>query len=135
MNPQLYPALIEQLLAAGAHDAYLIPVIMKKGRPGILLSVMADRSALERITAVIYRETTTIGLRIRDIGRRKLPRRSLEVRTRFGTIRAKAVVRDGREVLAPEFDECRRVASERQLPVLEVMRLIESELNPGEPPS
>lgn len=128
MNPQLYPYLIEQLLAAGAHDAYLVPIIMKKGRPGILLSVMVDTSKLDAAIQCIYRETSTIGLRLQHIGRRKLPRRHLEVKTSFGMVKAKAVVRDGREVISPEFEECKRIALEKQLPVLEVMRALEREI-------
>jgi pyridinium-3,5-bisthiocarboxylic acid mononucleotide nickel chelatase len=129
MNPQMYPYLIEQLLAAGAHDAYLVPIIMKKGRPGILLSAMVNSSKLDAAIQCIYRETSTIGLRLNHIGRRKLPRRHLEIATSFGTVKAKAVVRDGREVVSPEFEECKRIALEKGLPVLEVMRTIEREIS------
>lgn len=131
MNPQVYPHLIERLLAAGAHDAFLIPIIMKKGRPGILLSVLADRSRLDDIAACIYSETTSIGVRVFEAGRWKLPRRLLEVQTSFGTVRAKAVIRNGKEIIQPEFDECRRIAGERQLPVLTVQKQIERELSEG----
>lgn len=129
MNPQLYPYLIEQLLAAGAHDAYLVPIIMKKGRPGILLSAMVHTSKLDAAIQCIYRETSTIGLRLHHIGRRKLPRRHLEVSTSFGMVKAKAVIRDGREIISPEFEECKRIALEKQLPVLEVMRTLEREIS------
>ncbi|HEX9156494.1 MAG TPA: LarC family nickel insertion protein, partial [Syntrophales bacterium] len=129
MNPQLYPYLIEQLLAAGAHDAYLVPIIMKKGRPGILLSAMVHASKLDAVIRCIYRETSTIGLRLQHIGRRKLPRRHLDVSTSFGTVKAKAVIRDGREVISPEFEECKRIALEKHLPVLEVMRTLEREIS------
>jgi hypothetical protein len=129
MNPQVYPFLIEELLAAGAHDAYLIPIFMKKGRPGILLCVMADASRLDLISNLIYRHTTTIGLRIQQIGRRKLPRRALEVQTRFGKVRAKLVIRDGKEVVAPEFDECKRIATETGAPILEIMRQLEQDID------
>ncbi len=127
MNPQLYPFLIEELLQAGAHDAYLIPIIMKKGRPGILLSVMTGKKQLESIVSIIYRQTTTIGLRIQHIGRRKLPRESLEVQTSLGTIRAKLVVRDGKSVVTPEFEECKRIARETGRPLPEVMRILEQD--------
>jgi len=131
MNPQAYPYVIERLLQAGAHDAYLVPVVMKKGRPGILLSTMAERRHLDAIVAVLYRETSTIGLRIQQSGRLKLPRRHLEVRTSFGTVKAKAVVRDGREVVAPEYEECRRIAAEKNIPLLDVMRRLEQEIREG----
>jgi uncharacterized protein (TIGR00299 family) protein len=128
MNPQVYPYIIEKLLAAGAHDAYLVPIIMKKGRPGILLSVMVEKSKLDAVTHIIYTQTSTIGLRIQEIGRRKLPRRELQVQTRFGTVRVKAVLRNGKEVLAPEFDECKRIAEEHGLPVLQVQQELVKEL-------
>jgi uncharacterized protein (TIGR00299 family) protein len=128
MNPQIYPFVIEQLLAAGAHDAYLVPVIMKKGRPGILLSALVERARFDAVAAVIYRETTTIGLRVQSIGRRKLPRRHLEVSTSFGVVKAKAVIRDGRNFVMPEFEECRRIAVETGLPLMDVMKQLEKEI-------
>jgi uncharacterized protein (DUF111 family) len=131
MNPQAYPFVIELLLGAGAHDAYLAPVIMKKGRPGILLSVLVGRAHLDAVIAVLYRETSTIGLRIQQTGRRKLPRRHLEAVTSMGTVKAKAVVRDGKEIVTPEYEECRRIAQERNIPLLEVMRILEMELRGG----
>jgi hypothetical protein len=131
MNPQAYPYVIDLLLRAGAHDAYMVPVIMKKGRPGILLSVMAPRRHLEAVIGLLYRETSTIGVRVQQTGRRKLPRRHLEAVTSLGTVKAKAVMRDGREVIMPEYEECRRIASERNLPLVEVMRTLEKELREG----
>jgi uncharacterized protein (TIGR00299 family) protein len=128
MNPQIYPYLIQKLLAVGAHDAYLIPIIMKKGRPGILLSVMTPKSKLDTVSQTIYRQTSTIGLRIQNVGRRKLPRREIEIQTQFGTVKAKAILRDGNEMISPEFDECKRIAEERGIPVSEVQRALNSEL-------
>jgi pyridinium-3,5-bisthiocarboxylic acid mononucleotide nickel chelatase len=128
MNPQMYPYLIEKLLAAGAHDAYLVPIIMKKGRPGILLSVMVSKSQLNAITSLIYAQTTTIGLRIQEIGRRKLERRERHVQTQFGQVRTKMVIRDGKEILTPEFEECKRIADERNIPLLEVQQALLREL-------
>jgi hypothetical protein len=128
MNPQVYPYVIEKLLAAGAHDAYLVPIIMKKGRPGILLSVMTPESKLDAISQIIYTQTSTIGLRIQPVGRRKLPRRELEIRTQFGIVKAKAVLRDGKEMLAPEFDECKRIADEQGMSVMEVQHALNVEI-------
>ena len=128
MNPQLYPVVIDRLLRAGAHDAYLIPIIMKKGRPGILLSVMVPRPVLTQVTQVIYRETSTIGLRLIPVGRRKLPRRHLEVTTSLGPVRVKAIEREGQEIFLPEFEECRRLADEHGLAVQDVLHLLEHEL-------
>jgi uncharacterized protein (TIGR00299 family) protein len=127
MNPQVYPFIIEQLLSAGAHDAYLVPIIMKKGRPGILLSVMTEPSRLSDVSALIYRHTSTIGLRIQRVGRRKLPRRSVELQTSFGPVKAKVVLRDGREVRTPEYEECRRIAASTGLSILDVMKQLDRE--------
>ncbi len=129
MNPQVYPHLIDQLLKGGAHDAYLIPVVMKKGRPGMLLSVIADPSALNLIVECIYRETTTIGLRIHHVDRKKLPREIVTVNTSFGVVKAKSIIRDGVRALAVEYEECRRLAGERDMPLLTIMKQLEQELS------
>jgi len=128
MNPQVYPYLIEKLLASGAHDAYLVPIIMKKGRPGILLSVMVNSTKLDDIVNLIYQQTSTIGVRIQHVGRKKLPRRQLEVHTSFGLVKAKAVAREGKEIITAEFEECKRIADDRNLPLMEVMRQLENEI-------
>lgn len=128
MNPQVYPWLIERLISAGAYDAYLIPIIMKKGRPGILLSAMVPRTRVDNISSLLYAETSTIGLRISPIGRTRLPRTLVEVATTFGPVKAKAIVRNGRERLAAEFEECKRIARERNLPLRDVMTALEREL-------
>lgn len=129
MNPQAYPYVIDRLLAAGAHDAYCVPIVMKKGRPGILLSVMTPRSRLDPVIAILYGETSTIGLRVHSIGRMKLPRHQIDVNTSFGIVRAKAVLRNGKEIVTAEYEECRRIAAERQLPLLEVMKQLDAEIS------
>lgn len=131
MNPQLFPQAIEQLLASGALDAYLVPVIMKKGRPGILLSALVERPNLDPVVETFFRQTSTIGLRIQPVARRKLPRREVVIETPYGPMRAKAVVRDGKEVIAPEFEECRRVAEEQRIPLRDVLRAVEAALGTG----
>lgn len=128
MNPEIYPYVIEQLLAAGAHDAYLIPVIMKKGRPGILLSALTHRGKLNDVLDVVFRETTTLGVRIQHAERRKLTRSQRSVATSFGTISAKVISINGTERLAPEFEECKRIAQERHMPLVEVYTILQKEL-------
>ena len=78
MNPQLYPHVVEKLLAAGANDAYLTPIIMKKGRPGVMLSAIAAQTMVKQLTDLILRETSSIGLRIYPVHRTKLQRRELD---------------------------------------------------------
>jgi uncharacterized protein (TIGR00299 family) protein len=129
MNPQLYPNLLEKLVASGANDAYLTPVIMKKGRPGMLLSVMARTEMVDGIVDLLYSHTSTIGLRIHKVSRKKLPRREILVETSFGPVRAKAVIRGGREQIAAEFEECRRIAEQRGIPLITVLHTLERELS------
>jgi uncharacterized protein (TIGR00299 family) protein len=133
MNPQAYPYVIERLLAAGAHDAYLVPIIMKKGRPGILLSVITGYASLDAVVALLYRETSTIGLRIQHTGRKKLIRSQREAMTSFGPVKVKSVLRDGTETLAPEYEECKRIADTENLPLLAVMKRLEREISDESP--
>jgi len=128
MNPEIYPYVIEKLLSAGANDAYLIPILMKKGRPGIILSALAERSKMDQILDIFFRETTTLGVRIQPIERKKLPRGSKQVQTHFGIVSAKVIIVDGKEQLRVEFEECKRIAAEKNLPLGEVYRKLEKEL-------
>jgi len=112
MNPQIFGVVMEQLLAEGALDVFYTPIQMKKNRPGTLLSVIATPATRERLTATIFRETTTIGVRYRDMTRECLERETKTIVTPFGPIRFKVALRGG-EVLnaAPEFDDCVRAAT------------------------
>jgi len=131
MNPEIYPYVIEQLLARGAHDAFLIPLIMKKGRPGMMVSILVERSKVEMVLAVLFRETTTLGVRIQPVERKKLPRSEKIIQTSFGGVRCKSVLSEGRERLIPEFEECKRIAKERDLPLKDVYTAIEHEIRSG----
>ena len=129
MNPELLPHVIEQLLGAGALDAYLVPILMKKGRPAHLLSVLVDRSKMDAALKVLFRETSTIGVRMNAVERRKLPRTQRQVQTSLGTVTAKSVTFDGRERLVPEYEECRRIAAEKNLPLMDVYTILQNEFN------
>lgn len=122
MSPQLVGPLYEQLLTASALDVYVTPIQMKKGRPGLLLSVLAkpaDRDALE---GILFRETTTLGVRRSEWRRTALERRSVTVETAYGAIAIKLGLRAGAVVNAqPEFEECRRAAQAHSAPLKEVM--------------
>lgn len=132
MNPQLYPFVMEKLFEAGAKDVFYHDVVMKKGRPGILLSVLTDESKLENIVKIIYRETTTIGLRINKVGRNKLEREIKEFKTSFGKVKAKVITgsssNDVYKVM-PEFEECRRIANDTNKPLNEIYNQLYKELN------
>ena len=128
MNPEIYPYVIEKIISAGAYDAYLIPILMKKGRPGIILSALVERVIIDRILDIIFRETTTLGVRIQPIERKKLPRSAKQVQTSFGTVTAKVIIFEGKEQLRVEFEECKRIAAEKNLPLAEVYLKLEKEL-------
>jgi uncharacterized protein (TIGR00299 family) protein len=121
MNPQLYGVLMERLLAAGALDVFFASVQMKKNRPGTLVTVLSPPEKREVLSQIVFRETTTLGLRYHDVLRECLRREQIEVQTPWGPVRMK-VARRGDALMnaSPEFDDCRRLAAEHQVPVKDV---------------
>ncbi len=124
MNPQIFGVVMEQLLAAGALDVYYAPVQMKKNRPATLVTVIGRPADRDALAGILFRETTTIGLRYQELDRERLERESVSVDTAFGSVRMKVARRHGTVVNAsPEFDDCVRLARERQVPVKDVQAL------------
>ena len=130
MNPEMYPFVIEQLLSHGADDAFLIPIIMKKGRPGVLLSAITSRSKLDDITNVFFSQTSTLGIRMQHINRRKVVREQREIESKLGKIKVKVLKYNGKERFIPEYEECRRLAIEKNIPLIEIYRNLEIEIFP-----
>jgi uncharacterized protein (TIGR00299 family) protein len=122
MNPQLFAAVTERLLAAGARDAWLTPIQMKKGRPAVLVSVLAPAGLEPALTDLLLRETTTLGVRTRHFTHRAQAAREIrQVETSFGPIDVKVKWVGGEAVgAAPEFDRCRAAADRAGVPVKEV---------------
>jgi len=121
MNPQLFGSAMDRLYEAGALEVFYIPVQMKKNRPGTLLTVIAPPALRDAISAVIFQETTTIGVRYTDMQRECLRREIVSVVTTLGPIRFKRAWRDGRIVNAvPEFEDCAAIARARGLSVKDV---------------
>lgn len=110
LNPQIYDHVVERLFEAGARDVTLTPTIMKKGRPAVTVAILAEPAARERIAAVLFAETSTIGLRYHPVARLKLAREVIEVDTRWGRVRAKVSRGADTVTVAPEFEDCRRIA-------------------------
>jgi uncharacterized protein (TIGR00299 family) protein len=109
------------LFAAGAVDVYTAPIFMKKNRPGVLLSVMCPEEALAAVEEVLFRETTTLGVRRYPAARHKLHRKEHTVQTPWGPVRGKIGWREGRPPLfSPEYDDCARLAREQKVPLREV---------------
>jgi len=124
MNPQIFGVAMDRLYAAGALDVFYVSVQMKKNRPGTLLTVVAPPERRAALADVIFRETTTIGLRHYDVDRECLRREIVNVETPIGAVRFKVAWRDGRIINAvPEFDDCVRLATAHNLSVKDVQAL------------
>ena len=124
MNPQLFGPLMERLHQAGALDVFYAPVQMKKNRPGTLVSVIAKPSDRERLSGLLFAETTTIGVRYQEMRRDRLDREVRTIETAVGPIRFKIASRGDRVLNAsPEFEDCARVAADRKLPIKDVQAL------------
>ena len=126
MTPEIYGYLIDRLLEAGARDAFLTSVIMKKGRPGIQLTVLADPNKETELTELIFSETTTLGIRRLPVQRHILERRTDTVQTPYGPIRVKIADIGGKQRITPEYDDCARIAREKQVPILDVYKSVNS---------
>jgi uncharacterized protein (TIGR00299 family) protein len=124
MNPQLFGVAMDRLYAAGALDVFYVPVQMKKNRPGTLLTVIAPPERRRPLAEILFRETTTIGLRHYDVERECLQREIITVDTPIGAVRFKIASRDGRVMNAvPEFEDCAKLAAARNLSVKEVQAM------------
>lgn len=121
INPQFFSHIYDDLFARGALDAWVENILMKKGRPGFLLSVLGARERAQALAEAIFSETTTSGVRIREVERLKLPRRTVEVQTKFGKIKVKVFQIQSRERCAPEYEDCLRVSRLLGVPVSDVM--------------
>ena len=121
MNPQIFGVVMDHLYAAGALEVFYIAVQMKKNRPGTLLTVIAPPILRQPLVDIVFRETTTIGVRYAEIDREVLQRELVAVDTPLGSVRFKLAWRQGAVVnAAPEFDDCARIAAASGLPVKEV---------------
>jgi uncharacterized protein (TIGR00299 family) protein len=124
MNPQIFGVVMERLYAAGALEVFYVPVQMKKNRPGTLLTVVGPPGLRTALSEIIFRETTTIGLRYSEVDRECLVREHATVETPVGPVRMKLAWRDGKLMNAvPEFDDCATLAAAHNLPVKEVQAL------------
>ncbi|TMI81009.1 MAG: nickel pincer cofactor biosynthesis protein LarC [Bacillati bacterium ANGP1] len=122
MNPQLYPHVTARLLDAGALDVMTIPAVMKKGRPGHLLRVLAVPDRVRALYGILLAETTTLGVRVYEVSRLAARRRRVEVQTEYGAVPIKiAEDRSGVLNMAPEFDVCRALAERHGVPLKRVL--------------
>jgi uncharacterized protein (TIGR00299 family) protein len=136
LNPQIYPHLTSRLLAAGALDVMIVPAVMKKGRPGHLLRVLAAPDHARTLGGIVLAETTTLGVRQYDVTRTALGRRLVDVQTAFGPVTVK-IAEDESGVLSisPEFEPCRVLAQRHGVPVKRVIAAAQNAAAAlGEPP-
>jgi uncharacterized protein (TIGR00299 family) protein len=118
MNPELYAAISEELFAAGARDVWTTAIGMKKGRPGILLSVLADGSQESTLSNILLRSTTTLGVRVHPVQRHEAPRDFCRVETAYGPVTVKRKWLDQQIIgVKPEYEECRQLAATHRVPV------------------
>src|SRR4030043_651243 len=121
MNPQFYDYIIEKLLAMEVLDVFITPILMKKNRPGHLLTVICPSEKLPSVTKFLLRETTTLGLRWHEEERAKSHREILPLQTRYGRIRFKLARWEGKVInLSPEYEDCKRLALEKRVPLKEI---------------
>jgi hypothetical protein len=116
MSPEVYGYLFERLLESGARDVYVTPVLMKKNRPGHLLSVLVDPGQVQSVADIVLAETTSLGVRYHDVERRMLARSVKSVHTEFGDIKVKLAHVNGNLRAAPEYEDCAHLARSQKVP-------------------
>jgi len=122
LNPQTYEYVMEQLFHVGAVDVALTPVVMKKSRPGVVLSCLAAEDRTDAVLEVLFQETTTLGVRLHEVRRHLLARRFVPVTTQGGVVRMKvAKVGAGWEKAAPEYEDCKAIAKRTGRPLKAIM--------------
>ena len=122
MNPELFPHLEDRLRREGAVDVLLVPVQMKKGRPGVTVRLLCHEGEREKMMEILFSESTTLGIRAWAVQRATLRRKVIEVSTRYGPVEVKVAFGEGERLLniAPEYESCRRLALEQRVPLKEV---------------
>jgi uncharacterized protein (TIGR00299 family) protein len=122
MNPQIYDYLIERLFEGGALEVYLVPVQMKKNRPGVLLKILTSEDKRENLVKTLFYESTTLGVRSHHVERFRLPRNSKEVKTPYGMVTVKVAEKDGIIYnIQPEYEACKKIAKEKRVPLRNVL--------------
>lgn len=125
MNPQLFEYVMEKLFRAGALDVFLTQILMKKGRPGIKLSVLCKKEQRNPLITIIMKETSTIGVRFHEVKRIALERTIKKMDTEFGRMRIK-FSRLGDEIMkiTPEYEDCKKIARKRGIPLIQIMKKV-----------
>ena len=121
MNPEIYPYVIERLMENGALDAYLTSIIMKKGRPAVKLTILAEQKETDKLCSIIFDETTTLGVRIFPAQRKKLEREIKTIKTKYGNVRVKISKLNNKiQNVTPEYEDCVKIAKKHKIPLKKV---------------
>jgi len=133
LNPELYEYVLERLFQGGVQDAWLTPIVMKKGRPAVTVSVLCSAERAEAVRGILFRETGTLGIRSTPVTKEALERELLKVETSHGPVAVKVGFMEGRAItVAPEYEDCARAAREAGVPARDVyeeaLRLAREEL-------
>jgi TIGR00299 family protein len=129
MNPEFYGYVEERLFQAGALDVFKTPVIMKKGRPAVKLSVLVDEKGEKEVTDILFRETTSLGLRKFKVEKVMLHREFLKLKTKYGAVTVKESFYEGEPVkYKAEYEDCRKIAGDAHIPLSAVYREVDREM-------
>lgn len=116
MNPEIYAYVMDRLFETGAYDVYLIPIIMKKGRPGVILNVLTSKANIGEVESIVFTETTSLGLRYWQTTCHRLAREVKFIETPWGMVNVKVGYYEGKCVqFAPEYEDCQKLAKESRV--------------------
>ncbi|MDT8447896.1 MAG: nickel insertion protein [bacterium] len=118
MSPELCAPVLDQLLAAGAKDAWFQPILMKKGRPALMLKCLLPAKLLETIEGIVFNETSSMGLRYHAVTGHRLEKSLVTVATPWGEVQVKIAKHQGKTTqVSPEFEDCKQLAEQAQVPL------------------
>lgn len=121
MNPEMYDFIMDKLFVAGAHDVFLTPIIMKKSRPAVIVSVLCSPEAQKRMEDTLWRHSSSFGLRAYGVSKKMLKRETVKVRTPYGEVSVKKGYLRGREIKSkPEYEDCKRLAKKTGVSIREI---------------
>lgn len=125
MNPEFYSFVSQKLFDSGALDVFKVPIIMKKERPAVLLSVLYKKEDEKNIEKILFTETTTLGIRKQAVERTKLFREIRKVKTQLGEVNVKVAFYEGKEIkYKAEYEDCKKIAIEKNIPISSVYKAV-----------
>ena len=129
MNPQVYSGLMDELLKKGALDVFFVPVQAKQNRPGILVTVLCEKKKLEDIIEILFKETTTFGVRYWPVERKILDRKFKTISSHYGNVKVKVGSYKGKiYTVSPEYKDCKELAKKKKIPVKKILNTVQKSL-------